>query len=821
MIKKKLLEINWLNVIHHFIVLILSFYFSFYTVNKELLVEAAKSVDIYSRLLGVSFIGYGISIIGLAYYMSRQANLLLFLKSFLVFIAYLGTSYFLLITRQLNNKNFTVENQFYQFQLFPTVMGILIVAALIKWLKDHFSINNDRFGLLGYKSHHFSLSLFLAIIPINDSHLLKLMKSHFTDLLTVSNYQGYLSEIGSLLIVLTLAFAAIIYLFLNSLSHLKQNKPSFSMAAITSLFFALLFNYALQYGVKGDEALLGYYIFPGATLFQLIVITLIALWAYVIINRYWTTSILLVTIGTMISIANALKESMRSEPLLLTDFVWLQEIGLLSSFVKPSLMIKMVIGIGLSVGLAWYLNKIILAGKIIGNPIKRFSVALILLAVSFGLLLPFYTEKEGEIVSGLPIISTLHNDNNISWLGFSTNARYKSLAYVWTRQLTKKVMEKPANYSEKALAEIAQKYQMLASEINKVRKNNIADQTVIYLLSESLSNPERISNVTVSQDVLPNIKAIKADTTSGLMQSDSYGGGTANMEFQTLTGLPFYNFSSSVSVLYSEVFPKMTSPHTISEFFKPKNRIAMHPANATNFNRKAVYNALGFDKFLATTGSKDRFKDLEFVGLLPSDKMVYNNILSLINPKESQFFSVITMQNHVPWSSDSPQDIIGEGKGFTDEENRNLTSYARLLTFTDTETRIFLEKLAKIDKPISVVFYGDHLPGLYPDSAFDNHIENKYLTDYFIWSNFTSDKKEHPLVNSSDFTAALFEHTNSKVSPYYALLTEVLNKASVDKSPDSPEFKDVQNDLKNIQYDLTIGKGYLLKNKTFFEIPSK
>lgn len=95
-----------------------------------------------------------------------------------------------------------------------------------------------------------------------------------------------------------------------------------------------------------------------------------------------------------------------------------------------------------------------------------------------------------------------------------------------------------------------------------------------------------------------------------------------------------------------------------------------------------------------------------------------------------------------------------------------------------------------------MVFYGDHLPGLYPDSAFNKHIENKYLTDYFIWSNGTNEKKNHPLINSSDFTAALFEHTDSKVSPYYALLTEVLNKASVDKSPDSPEVKAIQNDLK-------------------------
>lgn len=167
----------------------------------------------------------------------------------------------------------------------------------------------------------------------------------------------------------------------------------------------------------------------------------------------------------------------------------------------------------------------------------------------------------------------------------------------------------------------------------------------------------------------------------------------------------------------------------------------MHPASANNFNRKTVYSNLGFSKFLALSGSKDKFKNIENVGLLTSDKTVYNNILSLINPSESQFFSVITMQNHIPWSSDYPEEIVAEGKNFTEEENHNLTSYARLLSFTDKETRAFLEKLTQINKPITVVFYGDHLPGLYPDSAFNKHIENKYLTDYFIWSNGTNEKK--------------------------------------------------------------------------------
>lgn len=121
-----------------------------------------------------------------------------------------------------------------------------------------------------------------------------------------------------------------------------------------------------------------------------------------------------------------------------------------------------------------------------------------------------------------------------------------------------------------------------------------------------------------------------------------------------------------------------------------------------------------------------------------------------------------------------------------------------------------------MDKKITVVFYGDHLPGLYPESIFENNSESKYLTDYFIWSNKGNQKLNFPLVNSSDFPAALLAHTNSKVSPYYALLTDVLYNSSVDKTELSEAAQIIADDLKLIQYDITVGKNYLKNYNEFF-----
>lgn len=62
----------------------------------------------------------------------------------------------------------------------------------------------------------------------------------------------------------------------------------------------------------------------------------------------------------------------------------------------------------------------------------------------------------------------INNWMDITWMGFSTNARYRSLMYVWTKQMTKTIMEKPDGYSRKLLKDWP-KYEAKAEEINKSR----------------------------------------------------------------------------------------------------------------------------------------------------------------------------------------------------------------------------------------------------------------------------------------------------------------------------------------------------------------
>ncbi|OJF03575.1 hypothetical protein BKY29_06330 [Weissella confusa] len=238
-----------------------------------------------------------------------------------------------------------------------------------------------------------------------------------------------------------------------------------------------------------------------------------------------------------------------------------------------------------------------------------------------------------------------------------------------------------------------------------------------------------------------------------------------------------------------------------------KSRKVIHFANANSYNRKVIDNRLGFDDFYALTGVDSTIKNPKMVNGYVSDETTYNNMLKHLST-DPVFLSVMTIQNHEPWTEKTEGPIKATGTGFTENQNQILTNYANDIYQTDIQTKKFLDRLKKRKEKISVVFYGDHLPGLYPEDVFKNDEGAKHQTDYFIWTNYKTKKKNYPQVRANNFTAELLDVTNSKVNGWQALQTELLKK---------PKSEQVIEDFKIIQYDLTAGKHVLKKERSFFK----
>lgn len=783
-----------------------SIHFFLYTLYLEPIKPFLSTLALIPTVLGLGVFGNQLTIKNI------KSN---GLKFCLFYILYLLASYAFTFVDNINNPAFNIlavlGNRFFEIRFLPILLFLILLAfanSRYPFFKKFKGSNRNDFSVL---------VLLSGSVIAQNSHL-------------IVNINQAVEDNHTVMIILKLLFFSLFYLgifsilayhFYQAVRDIKKNSPSISLAVVSSLVLAFAIHIAIQLGVRTNSVYADSYVFNGVNIYQILFFFAFFFAIYVLCNQYINATFINILLVLFLGVGNYIKTAMRSEPILVSDWIWLKQLNLILGFLNQSVVIEGAIALVVVIAVYIVMLRLFFRGKLVKN--RKRQLLYLLLPVSFfsSVFFIFSTNENGNIVEHIPILSRLNNEDKIDWLGFKTNASFKSLAFVWTKQLTVQKMDKPKNYSEKTIASLYEKYVNQAKQINETRANNIADQTVIYILSESLSDPYLIDGTQVTNngepvDVLANIRTILSQTTSGTMISDGYGGGTANMEFQTLTGLPYTNFSSSVSTLYTEIAPYMKYMPSISNLYSPIDRIVLHPSGATNYGRDEIYKKLGFDKMYFTEGGNLNFENTKTQGINMSDESLYQTVLSAINTNESQFFSVITMQNHTPWSEEYPQELIATNPNLSKDAQEQLTNYVRLLSYTDVSTKNFLESLQKINKKITVVFYGDHLPGIYSQEVFEDNPDLQYQTPYFIWSNFETEKLNYPFVKSSDFTAELLAVTGSKVSPYYALLTNILNNGTL-----SIEEQDiVYEDLNLIQYDLVSGKNYIGQYDDFFTILS-
>lgn len=781
--------------------------------------NSAETITQFAENLGVCT---WISIILLILYISMSISVPFLTRFSISYIIYLVISYLLLVTQNLNNNKFHFDqysqNNFFEIEGLQYVLWIMAAGFVLQMLFS-FTVGRKRPAKLlkvGDSQAVLILGVLLAIVVIHDSKLLENL-SQYLVLSERMDFDGFVHDFSYKIPLTFISVSSLTAMFWVGVEDLKKNEASLPFSIVISVFFAVVFNYALQAGVALPEDFLGRYIFGGATLFQIIVLTLFNITLYLVFNRFWFPTFLILLVGTGIAIANYLKFTYRSEPLLYSDLAMVKDLNTVLGYLDQK-SILMIIGlIVILIGVFYTLKNRLLLGKLTNSVLIRATLLFVSLFSSLQILKIFSNQENGRIAEEIPVLTRLNNGHNTMFAGQGASARFQSLMFLWVKQYTTPVMEPVPGYSPQMVEEVVEKYKKRAEEINKDRKHELNDRTVIFVLSESLANPTHVPGVTTTENVLENIDKIKESTTGGLMKSDTYGGGTGNIEIQTLLGLPQYNMSSSMGIFNVQVVPNMRILPSISDSFDNENRIALHLGDTKLYSRGEVYNRLGFDRFIADDPTAEKPRVYEKYGDFPSDWATYENVLENIDTKENQFFSVITYQNHVPWNMPEPGVLRGEGEGFTPEQNETLSHYVRLLKTTDVETKEFLEKLEKIDKDITVVFYGDHLPGLYPNEMFESNPDSRYLTDFFIWSNHNSEKKPIGEVTASDFPALVLSHTNSKVSPYYALLTDIMDKANSGRKELTEEEQIIASDLKIIQYDLVMGKSYLRNFPEFFE----
>lgn len=599
---------------------------------------------------------------------------------------------------------------------------------------------------------------------------------------------------------------------------------------------------------------------------NVILVALLYLMLLMLFNRFWTASIVILAVGIIVAAIEHFKVEIRYEAILPADLGFLgSNTGNMLTFIPAGAHVTILVALGaFAVLLALILVLRHFDGRK-GRMIRTDNLSLNLTSRLILLLLPIlvfalYCIHVSTTDSLANKFSRALGDTPSMWDSVYDAQRNGPLV-AFTRQLNPKIMDKPSNYSEETMKKVAARYQKEAETINASRTNNLTDSTVVYVLSESFSDPSRVPGLKTNKDSMPNIRKIKAGTTSGLMLSSGYGGGTANLEYMGLSGLSMANFDSSLSSPYQQLVPSQHWTPTINQLWgAPVNSLGYHPYESSMYSRATNYKKFGFSHFYTLTGPdvikyQDKIDESPYV----SDKSSYDSALEGIKSgKTNKFIQIITMQNHMPyheWYENN--DYTAEsttGTPLGDDEQQSIETYQKGVEITDQATQEFLNELDALDKPVTVVFYGDHLPGIYSSaSEDDNNSLALHLTDYFIWSNKASSSQGNKASDAAYsspnfFVAQAADHMNAKVSPYLAFLTEMHSKIAAmeppvvnkiqgwDRIPEGQntyldqngnpmstddfdkETKQLLADYKLIQYDITAGKNYL-KDTDFMTLP--
>lgn len=531
----------------------------------------------------------------------------------------------------------------------------------------------------------------------------------------------------------------------------------------------------------------------------------------------------------LVAVANRIKLDRRFEPIFPSDIDFVTEPGFLSAMVSPATILAIVfclVTLILGAVLAsrrW--ERRLLPFWPTQYDVKARMIALaaraLVVIVTVGLLSS--AARFSEPGNGW---RKLYELGTVEWQPWYQKANYAAHGFVsgFLYNLPTNAMPVPEGYGPERMAEIAAKYQGVADRINTTRTASLDDTNVIFVLSESFSDPTRLNGVELSEDPIPRTRELMSSTTSGTMSALQYGGGTANVEFEVLTGQSTKLFAPQLSSPYQMLVSDYDEyPSAVGWFGSQGHRaIAIHPYITGLYKRRSVYQTFGFEDFIhdTTMAERELIDDGEFI----SDTSAYDEVeLQIRKSDEPLMVNLVTMQNHGPYD-DVYRDPIGV-TGVSDSVRDRVGMYARGLAHADDALAKFLADLKKSDEKTVVVFYGDHLPGIY-DAAVekDNPDHELYETPFLIWSSQGTPARTLPVTGPMHFLPLLYEAVDAPVPPYFAMLERLRGEISAlegDRAitPEgetvaiedlSPEAQDLLEEVRLVQYDFSIGDRYAL-----------
>ena len=350
-------------------------------------------------------------------------------------------------------------------------------------------------------------------------------------------------------------------------------------------------------------------------------------------------------------------------------------------------------------------------------------------------------------------------------LNFTTAIRYSFVS-------------EPDGYDADKVAQTARSY----------RSQSVTDagelpENLIFIMNESFSDlTAAFPNLELSEDPLAFYHSLTENTVKGTMISPVTGGGTANVEFEYLTGdsLAFLPSSTVAYQLYLyDGCPSLVSQAKDLGY----HTIAFHPYLSSGWNRTSVYPWLGFDE----VHFQEDVQDPQYIRNYVSDLSDYEQLFRWTEESDgpTMIFNV-TMQNHSGYSqgwNNLSGDVTVTGGA---KPSSITTQYFSLMKESDQAIQALVEHYSQAEEKTLIVFFGDHQPplgntffetlyGKKLDERDPEEVQQAYETPFFIWANYDIPEQDDLRISSNYLGVLAAEVAGLPLTGYQQLLSRLMD----------------------------------------------
>ena len=364
--------------------------------------------------------------------------------------------------------------------------------------------------------------------------------------------------------------------------------------------------------------------------------------------------------------------------------------------------------------------------------------------------------------------------------------------YCFSASLFNTGINKPAGYSEETMKEISGNGELTKSETGRSGEEL---PNIIFVQLESFFDPTEVEWLRFSEDPIPNLRKLFSEYSTGYFKVPSVGAGTANTEFEVLTGMSMRFFGPG-----EYPYKTYAKTNTLESAASALGALgygaeALHNNGGNFYSRAQVFNNMGFDHYTSK----------EFMNILQTtpkgwatDDILVPNIMESMDTTEGQdFVFTVSVEGHGEYPTEkvleNPEIIVS---GVEDEGERNAWEYyVNLVYEMDKFAGDLIEAVEARNEPTVLIFYGDHLPTMNLEAK---DLKSKYLynTNYVIWDNIGLEKKDGNIA-AYQVMADVFERLDIHTGTVFNYHQQ------------RRQTKDYLADLELLQYDIMYGGQYV------------